>query len=52
MHIHRQLFTSTTPRIGLLHDLDVWLEKLAPHGRFSQYQHTTAPGEDDGGTRT
>ena len=31
---------------GLLHDYDVWLEKLAPHAPTSQYQHNRT-GEDN-----
>jgi secondary thiamine-phosphate synthase enzyme len=31
---------------GLLHDCDVWLEKLAPHEPTSQYQHNRT-GEDN-----
>ncbi len=31
---------------GLLHDYDVWLEKLAPHEPTSQYQHNRT-GEDN-----
>jgi len=33
-------------RDGLLHDYDVWLEKLAPHEPVSQYQHNRT-GEDN-----
>jgi hypothetical protein len=29
-------------RVGLIHDYDEWLERLAPHAPTSQY-HTTAP---------
>ena len=31
---------------GLLHDYDVWLEKLAPHEPTSQYHHNRT-GEDN-----
>jgi secondary thiamine-phosphate synthase enzyme len=31
---------------GLLHDYEVWLEKLAPHAPTSQYQHNQT-GEDN-----
>jgi len=31
---------------GLLHDYDVWLDKLAPHAPASQYQHNRT-GEDN-----
>ena len=31
---------------GLLHDYDVWLEKLAPHEPTAQYQHNRT-GEDN-----
>lgn len=31
---------------GLLHDYEVWLEKLAPHAPTSQYQHNRT-GEDN-----
>ena len=31
---------------GLIHDYDMWLEKLAPHEPTSQYQHNRT-GEDN-----
>ena len=31
---------------GLLHDYEVWLEKLAPHEPINQYQHNRT-GEDN-----
>ena len=31
---------------GLLHDYEVWLERLAPHAPTSQYQHNRT-GEDN-----
>ncbi len=31
---------------GLLHDYDLWLEKLAPHAPTSQYHHNRT-GEDN-----
>src|SRR5256885_11126695 len=31
---------------GLLHDYDVWLEKLAPHAPTTQYEHNRT-GEDN-----
>ena len=44
MHITASVFINDDER-GLLHDFDVWLEKLAPHEPVSQYRHNT--GEDN-----
>jgi secondary thiamine-phosphate synthase enzyme len=46
----RRGFINITPQIddderGLLGDLEVWLEKLAPHEPVSQYRHNS--GEDN-----
>jgi secondary thiamine-phosphate synthase enzyme len=44
MHITASVFINDNER-GLFHDIEVWLEKLAPHEPVSQYQHNT--GEDN-----
>jgi secondary thiamine-phosphate synthase enzyme len=44
MHITASVFINDDER-GLHHDLDVWLEKLAPHEPVSQYRHNS--GEDN-----
>ena len=44
MHITASVFINDDER-GLLHDFEVWLEKLAPHEPVSQYQHNS--GEDN-----
>ena len=38
MHITASVFINDDES-GLLHDYEVWLEKLAPHEPVSQYQH-------------
>lgn len=38
MHITASVFINDNES-GLLHDYEVWLEKLAPHAPSSQYQH-------------
>jgi secondary thiamine-phosphate synthase enzyme len=44
MHITASVFINDDER-GLHHDLEVWLEKLAPHEPVSQYRHNN--GEDN-----
>src|SRR5258708_19616407 len=38
MHITASVFINDAES-GLLHDYELWLEKLAPHAPTSQYQH-------------
>ena len=45
MHITASVFINDAEE-GLLHDYEVWLEKLAPHAPTSQYQHNRT-GEDN-----
>jgi len=45
MHITASVYINDAED-GLLHDYDVWLEKLAPHAPASQYQHNRT-GEDN-----
>ena len=45
MHITAAVFINDAEE-GLLHDFDVWLEKLAPHAPTAQYQHNRT-GEDN-----
>jgi secondary thiamine-phosphate synthase enzyme len=45
MHITAAVFINDAED-GLLHDYDVWLEKLAPHEPTSQYHHNHT-GEDN-----
>ena len=45
MHITASVFINDAES-GLLHDYDVWLEKLAPHAPTSHYQHNRT-GEDN-----
>ncbi len=45
MHITASVFINDAED-GLLHDYEVWLEKLAPHAPTSQYQHNHT-GEDN-----
>jgi secondary thiamine-phosphate synthase enzyme len=45
MHISASVFMNDAEE-GLLHDFDVWLEKLAPHDPISQYHHNRT-GEDN-----
>ena len=45
MHITASVFINDAED-GLLHDYDVWLEKLAPHEPVSQYHHNRT-GEDN-----
>jgi secondary thiamine-phosphate synthase enzyme len=45
MHITASVFINDSED-GLLHDYEVWLEKLAPHEPVSQYQHNRT-GEDN-----
>ena len=44
MHITASVFINDDES-GLHHDMDQWLEKLAPHEPTSQYRHNT--GEDN-----
>ena len=45
MHITASVFINDAED-GLLHDYEVWLEKLAPHAPASQYHHNRT-GEDN-----
>jgi secondary thiamine-phosphate synthase enzyme len=45
MHITASVFINDDEP-GLLHDYDVWLEKLAPHAPIAQYNHNFT-GEDN-----
>ena len=45
MHITASVFINDAES-GLLHDYEVWLEKLAPHEPVSYYQHNRT-GEDN-----
>jgi len=45
MHITASVFINDNES-GLLHDYEVWLEKLAPHEPTSQYHHNRT-GEDN-----
>ena len=45
MHISASVYINDDEN-GLLHDYDVWLEKLAPHEPVSQYRHNDT-GEDN-----
>jgi secondary thiamine-phosphate synthase enzyme len=45
MHITAAVFINDAEE-GLLHDYEIWLEKLAPHAPTSQYQHNRT-GEDN-----
>ncbi len=45
MHITASVYINDAED-GLLHDYDVWLEKLAPHEPVSQYHHNRT-GEDN-----
>ena len=45
MHISASVFINDAED-GLLHDYEVWLEKLAPHEPVSQYRHNRT-GEDN-----
>jgi secondary thiamine-phosphate synthase enzyme len=45
MHITAAVFINDNES-GLLHDYEVWLEKLAPHEPTAQYQHNRT-GEDN-----
>lgn len=46
MHITASVFINDAED-GLLHDYEVWLEKLAPHEPTGQYHHNRT-GEDNG----
>ena len=45
MHISASVFINDA-EAGLLHDYEVWLERLAPHAPVSQYEHNRT-GEDN-----
>jgi secondary thiamine-phosphate synthase enzyme len=45
MHITASVYINDAEN-GLLHDYEVWLEKLAPHEPVSQYHHNRT-GEDN-----
>lgn len=45
MHITASVFINDAEQ-GLLHDYEVWLEKLAPHAPTGQYDHNRT-GEDN-----
>ena len=45
MHISSSVFINDAED-GLLHDYEVWLEKLAPHAPTTQYRHNLT-GEDN-----
>jgi secondary thiamine-phosphate synthase enzyme len=45
MHITASVFINDAEE-GLLHDYELWLERLAPHEPVSQYQHNDT-GEDN-----
>src|SRR6185295_6806315 len=45
MHITASMYINDAED-GLLHDYDIWLEKLAPHEPTSQYRHNRI-GEDN-----
>ena len=45
MHITASVFINDNEN-GLLHDYEVWLEKLAPHAPTAQYHHNRT-GEDN-----
>jgi secondary thiamine-phosphate synthase enzyme len=45
MHITASVFINDDES-GLLHDYELWLEKLAPHAPTSQYRHNNT-GEDN-----
>ena len=45
MHITASVYINDAEE-GLLHDYDVWLERLAPHAPTSQYRHNRT-GEDN-----
>lgn len=45
MHITSSVFINDDER-GLHHDLEAWLERLAPHSPTSQYRHNDT-GEDN-----
>src|SRR5437764_15351685 len=44
MHITASVYINDAEE-GLLHDYDVWLEKMAPHAPTAQYQDNTT-GQD------
>jgi secondary thiamine-phosphate synthase enzyme len=46
MHITASVFINDDER-GLHQDLDVWLEKLAPHEPVAQYRHNTCEDNAD-----
>jgi secondary thiamine-phosphate synthase enzyme len=46
MHITSSVFINDDES-GLLHDFEIWLEKLAPEKPYSQYQHNGAEDNAD-----
>jgi secondary thiamine-phosphate synthase enzyme len=46
MHITSSVFINDDES-GLLHDFELWLEKLAPEKPYSQYQHNVAEDNAD-----
>ena len=46
MHITASVFINDD-EVGLHHDYEIWLERLAPHEPVSQYRHNRT-GEDNG----
>ena len=47
MHITASIFINDD-ELGLLHDFDVWLEKLAPEKPYAQYKHNGYEDNADG----
>jgi secondary thiamine-phosphate synthase enzyme len=47
MHITASVFINDD-ELGLYHDFEVWLQKLAPHESVSQYRHNVGEGNADG----
>ncbi|MCU0577409.1 MAG: secondary thiamine-phosphate synthase enzyme YjbQ [Desulfobacterota bacterium] len=47
MHITASVFINDDEG-GLHHDFEVWLEKLAPHGPVTHYQHNVGEDNADG----
>ena len=45
MHISASVFINDA-EVGLLHDYEAWLERLAPHAPTGQYEHNRT-GEDN-----
>jgi secondary thiamine-phosphate synthase enzyme len=47
MHITASVFINDD-EVGLHHDFEVWLERLAPHGPVTQYHHNVGEDNADG----